>query len=60
MLKHVVKQTLTHDCPQQGRVTLTTRWLPDAKQLRATCDKCDCAVYAERDGEQVDTTEMVV
>jgi len=54
------KQTLTHDCPQQGRVTLTARWLPEAEQLRATCDKCDCAVYAERDGEQVDTTEMVV
>jgi len=54
------KQTLTHDCPQQGRVTLTARWLPDAKQLRATCDKCDCAVYGTRSGKQTDAHSLTV
>jgi len=54
------KQTLTHDCPQAGRVTLVARWLPKAKQLRATCDNCDCAVYANRAGTQTDTTELTV
>jgi len=56
----MTKQTLTHDCPQAGRKTLVARWLPKAKQLRATCSECDCAVYANRAGTQTDATELTV
>jgi len=56
----MTKQSLTHDCPVNGRTTLVARWLPKAKQLRATCDDCESAVYANRAGTQTDTTELTV
>jgi len=45
------KQTLTHDCPQQGRTDLQARWLEDGQVHRAKCDRCDTVLYKGRSSE---------
>jgi len=52
--------TLTHNCPVNGRTELAADWKPDAKELRAECDHCECAVYADRSGVEHNTVSLTI
>jgi len=49
---------IQHSCPVDGLVMIEGRWLPNARQLRGTCDVCDSAVYASRKGKQQNAVSL--
>lgn len=49
-----------HACAIGGLKAIKGRWLANANQLRGTCDECNKAVYASKDGTEENAVSLDV